>query len=250
MLLQLRDLLGTLPGHVPFKIERDGIPHGGSMKTTKLLIILLTLSLTACSFQVSVGPTSVPTPTFMVVIPTNTSIGLLPTETIVPTTTIEIPSPTLVPPTATQVPQLPPTAVPTKPTEQNIKVFLIAVEDNGQSGPLVGCGDSAVPIIVTIPKTQGVLRAALEKLLSEKAQSYGESGLYNALYQSNLQVAGVTIEQGKAIIHLTGTFMLGGTCDAPRVQAQIEQIALQFATVSSVEVFVNDKPLKDVLSQK
>ena len=28
---------------------------------------------------------------------------------------------------------------------------LIALEDNGQSGILVGCGDSAIPISVTIP---------------------------------------------------------------------------------------------------
>lgn len=219
------------------------------MKTTRLLILLLTLSLTACAFQVSVGPTSVPIPTFTAAIPTDT-IVILPTETIDPTATLEVPSPTSAPPTATQVPPASPTLVPTTATEQTVKIFLIAIEDNGKAGSLVGCGDSAVPVIVTIPKTQGVLRAALEKLLSAKQQFYGESGLYNALYQSNLQVAGVTIEQGKAIIHLTGTLMLGGTCDAPRVQAQIEQTALQFSTVSAVDVFINDKPLQDVLSQK
>ena len=221
------------------------------MKTIKLLILFVTLSLTACKVEVSVGATSTPIPTVTAEIPTNTATAVvLPTETINPTATIEVPSPTLVLPTRTPVPQPSPTLVPIKPTEQNVKIFLIALEDNGKSGPLVGCGDSAVPIIVTIPKTQGVLRAALEKLLSEKAQYYGESGLYNALYQSNLQLAGVTIEQGEAIIHLTGTIMLGGTCDAPRLQAQIEQTALQFSTVSDVAVFVNDVPLKDVLSQK
>lgn len=221
------------------------------MKTTRLLILLLTLSLTACKVEVSVGATPTQIPAITASVPTNTAIAITsPTEQIDPTATIEVPSPTFVPPTATQVPQPSPTPVPTKPAEQNVKIFLIALEDNGQSGLLVGCGDSVVPIIVTIPKTQGVLRAALEKLLSEKAQYYGESGLYNALYQSNLQVAGVTIEQGKAIIHLTGTMMLGGTCDAPRVQAQIEQTALQFSTVSDVAVFINDVPLKDALSQK
>jgi hypothetical protein len=44
--------------------------------------------------------------------------------------------------------------------------------------------------------------------------------------------------------------MLGGTCDAPRLAAQIEQTALQFSTVNDVAVFVNDVPLEDVLSQK
>ena len=134
--------------------------------------------------------------------------------------------------------------------EQAVKIVLIALEDNGQSGTLVGCGDSAIPINVTIPRTQGVLRAALEKLFSAKQQFYGESGYYNALYQSDLRVASVTIEQGKATIRLTGTLMLGGACDAPRVEAQIEQTALQFSTVSDVAVFINDVPLEEALSTK
>ena len=131
-----------------------------------------------------------------------------------------------------------------------VEIILIAIEDNGQAGTLVGCGDSAIPISVTIPPTQRVLRAALEKLFSAKNQFYGESGYYNALYQSDLQVTGVTIEQGKAIINLTGSVVLGGVCDAPRVEAQIEQTALQFSTVSNVAVFVNDTPLEEVLSSK
>lgn len=44
--------------------------------------------------------------------------------------------------------------------------------------------------------------------------------------------------------------MLGGVCDAPRLEAQIEQTALQFSTVNEVAVFVNDKPLEEVLSSK
>jgi hypothetical protein len=135
-------------------------------------------------------------------------------------------------------------------TDQTVQIVLIALEDNGQSGTLVGCGDSAIPINVTIPRTQGVLRAALEKLLSAKQQFYGESGYYNALYQSDLQVSRVAIEQGKATIHLTGTITLGGTCDAPRLEAQLELTALQFSTVSDVEVFINGVPLEEVLSTR
>lgn len=225
------------------------------MKANKLLILLLMLSLTACGqFEVSIEPiqTSISTSTAM--IPTNTSLVVAsPTEQINPTATVVIPSPTFVQPTATQVQQVPPASVtPTSTiaTEQTIKIVLIALEDDGQSGTLVGCGDSAIPVTVTIPPTQGVLRAALEKLFSAKQQFYGESGYYNALYQSDLQVSTVTIEQGKAIIHLTGTVMLGGTCDAPRIEAQIEQTALQFSTVNDVAVFINGTPLAEVLSSQ
>jgi hypothetical protein len=42
---------------------------------------------------------------------------------------------------------------------------------------------------------------------------------------------------------------LGGVCDSPRVQAQLEEIALQFSTVNSVAVFINGEPLDQVLSQ-
>jgi hypothetical protein len=233
------------------------LQNGGGMKANKLLILLTLLSLTACGkFEVSIQPmpTSLPTISFEV---TNTATVIAvvasPTEQINPTATMEIPSSTPVLPTATVVQPIPPTSTappPTTSTEQTIKIFLIALEDNGQSGTLVGCGDSAIPITVTIPRTQGILRASLEKLFSAKQQFYGAAGYYNALYQSDLQVATVTIEQGKAIIHLTGTIMLGGTCDAPRVEAQIEQTALQFSTVNDVAVFINDVPLEEALSSK
>ena len=129
-----------------------------------------------------------------------------------------------------------------------VYVFLIAMEDGGVSGPAVGCGDSAVPVQLIVPRTEGVLRAALEKLLSMKDQYFGESGLYNALYQSNLSVDAVRIEDGKATIELSGTLLQGGVCDSPRIQAQLEQTALQFSTVESVAVFINGVPIEESLS--
>jgi hypothetical protein len=226
------------------------------MKVNKLFVCFLTLSLSACGFDVSIGPLQTAIPTNTIEIATNTAVVASSTVQVIDATaTVVIPSATLVIPTATQVQQVPPTSTSVPSTsataaEQMVKIVLIELEGNGQSGPLVGCGDSAIPINVTIPPTQGVLRAALEKLFSAKQQFYGESGYYNALYQSDLEVAAVRIEQGNAIIHLTGTIMLGGACDAPRVQAQIEQTALQFSTVSDVTVFVNDVPLEDALSSR
>jgi len=136
----------------------------------------------------------------------------------------------------------------TTPGLQTVQIFLIALEDNGQSGTKIGCDDSVIPVQVAIAPTQGVLRAALEELLSLKESYYGQSGLYNALYQSDLKLDSVSIEQGEAIIRLSGTLMLGGVCDNPRVEAQLEETALQFSTVSQVSVFVNGRPLEEVLS--
>lgn len=162
------------------------------------------------------------------------------------------PTATTAPPSVTPPPQTaPPTILPTAtPSSLTVQVFLIALEDNGKSGKLVGCGDSVVPVQVEIPYTQGVLKAALEELLSIKEPYYGESGLYNALYQSDLRVESVTIRDGEAVIHLTGTVMVAGVCDNPRVAAQIEETARQFPTVDRVAVLVNGVPLDDILSLK
>ena len=222
------------------------------MKVCKLFTLIALLSLTACGTPgVSPEPTQTLLPTISFEMPTHTPTAVAAlTEPIDPTATVTISTSTVVVPTATPISPAMTASIPGTSTDQTVKIVLISLEDNGQSGTLVGCGDSAIPITVTIPPTQGVLRAALEKLLSAKQQFYGESGYYNALYQSDLQVEAVAIEQGKAIIHLGGSLILGGTCDAPRVQAQIEQTALQFSTVNDVAVFINDIPLEEVLSSK
>lgn len=124
------------------------------------------------------------------------------------------------------------------------RIHLISLNDGG---PL-GCGDTLVPVTMEIPATRGVLRATLEKLLGVKSQYFGESGLYNALYQSQLTIDDVRIDNRVATIWLSGQVVLGGVCDTPRVQAQLEQAALQFSTVDSVQVYVNGIRLQDVLN--
>jgi len=213
------------------------------MKTRMLLTFLVLLFITACNNTFEVGIEHSPTNTI--------GVSASPTEIPAPLVTIapiatsdSVPSPDMTVATDVQV-------IPATPSKQMVKIFVIAVDDKGQSGIPVGCGDSAVPVMVEIPPTQGVLKAALEALLSVKDQYYGQSGLYNALYQSNLQVESVSIDNsGKASVYLTGKLIMGGECDTPRVQAQFEQTVLQFPTVKSVSIFINGKPLSDVLSLK
>ncbi|MEW6406801.1 MAG: GerMN domain-containing protein [Chloroflexota bacterium] len=221
------------------------------MKLYRVLVLFMGLLLSACGdLQVTVEQATPTTmPTNIPPLPSSTAtVAVLPTSSPIPTLTFTASPPTPIPPTATGSQTIP--ASPTTGSQQEIEIFLILLEDNGRSGTLVGCGDSVVPVAVYIPKTQGVLRAAMEKMVSARQQFYGETGYYNALYQSDLEVENVTIEQGKAIVHLTGSLMLGGTCDSPRVEAQLEQTALQFSTVTDVQIFINDVPLEDVLSQK
>lgn len=127
-------------------------------------------------------------------------------------------------------------------------IFLIALADDGQSGEMIGCNDSVIPVAVDIEPTEAPLTAALTELLSLGEQYDGQSGLYNVFYQSDLSVEGIDIVNGEAIIHLTGNLQLGGVCDNPRVQAQLEQTALQYVTINSVTIQVNGEPLEALLS--
>jgi hypothetical protein len=212
------------------------------MKSRISSAILIILFVTACNGTIDVGIEHSPTNIF----------SLITTSPIAPTQ-----ADTLLPPEATD-PQPSPiipvpieTMIPTDfPTQGMVKIFLIAVDDDGKTGTPVGCGDSVVPVQVEIPPTQGVLKAALVALLSVKDQYYGQSGLYNALYQSDLQVESLSINGSKASVYLTGTVLMGGECDSPRVQAQLEQTVLQFQNVTEVAIFINGKPLVDILSLK
>ena len=125
-----------------------------------------------------------------------------------------------------------------------VKVYLIALGGGGT----VGCGDAAVPIERRVAATRAPLMAAMTELLSMKDPSYGESGLYNTLYQANLKIERITLEDGHATIQLAGQLNLRGECDDPRVGAQLKLTALQFPTVKDVAISINGRPLDDVLS--
>jgi hypothetical protein len=144
-----------------------------------------------------------------------------------------------------------PAAAETGGAAQPFQIYLIAIGDAGQAGPEIGCGDSLVPAEQALPLEVQEPRAALERLLAIKDQFYGQSGLYNALYQSDLQVEDVKIDSdGLVTVYLTGQVMLGGECDSPRFQAQLEQTIKQFPTVQQVEIYINDQLMQEALSSQ
>jgi hypothetical protein len=137
---------------------------------------------------------------------------------------------------------------PQPPTFSQVKLYFIALGDQGRSGPQIGCGDSAVPVEISIEPTTAPLTAAIQRLLAIDSQYYGQSGLYNALYRSDLRFESAVVEQGQATIRLSGDLQLGGVCDDPRVEAQLKETAKQFSTVDEVVVYLNGQRLEDVLS--
>jgi hypothetical protein len=222
-----------------------------------LLVILAGCGATPFNLPGQAAPTRAALPTLgnsNTLVVTATLPAAPTTEPGAEPTATSVPAPSLPPPTI--VVQVAPTTAPTRTSVPavggtgQVKIFLIAIGDNGVSGPKIGCGDSAVGVIRVVPVTKAPLTAALNELLSLHDQNYGQSGLYNSLYQSHLQLQSVAVANGTATIKLTGALLLGGVCDSPRVDAQITNTALQFSTVHSVDISLNGKPLKDALSGK
>lgn len=130
----------------------------------------------------------------------------------------------------------------------HVQIYLVALGDNGQNGQKIGCDDSLIAVEREITPTIAPLRASLNELLSLREQYDGQSGLYNALYQSDLKIDDIGLANGLATIYLSGRYTLGGVCDIPRFEAQLEATALQFSTVDRVMVFLNGQAMTDALS--
>lgn len=124
-------------------------------------------------------------------------------------------------------------------------LYFVALNDNGDSGKAIGCGDSLVPVATT-----GVtLEETLKAFFALKDQNYGASGLYNALYNSALKADQIVAGPAPSVA-LSGVVSLGGTCDTPRFQEQIEATIHQFSGFETAAITLNGKPLADALSQK
>ncbi len=134
--------------------------------------------------------------------------------------------------------------------EKEVLLYFVDIDDNGQKGLKIGCNDSLVSVIQKVDNTATPMTVALEKLLGMKEQTVG-ADLYNSLYQSNLVLEKATItSSGIAEVYLSGELRLGGTCDVPRAQAQLEQTIMQFSSVNQVQIYLNNQPLENALSSR
>ncbi len=149
-------------------------------------------------------------------------------------------------PQPTQEPQ--PTGLPEQTAP--LTIYYVAVDDNGVSGPRIGCGDSLVATTTGPVRFTDQVRPSVETLLANKKRDVGMSGLINVLYQSNLTYLGGELNGSTISIWLSGNFMLGGVCDIPRAKAQLEYTAMAASGATSAQVYVNGRPIDEVLSLK
>lgn len=209
------------------------------MKTWGFFPIILILFISACSrLETETAAISPPPPER----PQTTQTGMNNPPGSVPPNTV---------PPATSAPSSPVAEAKGEAQgSQNAVIYLVAIGDEGISGRKIGCGDSLVPIEIHFSPTQAVLRAALQALLEIRQPYYGNSGLYNALYQSELEIKNLKIQDGTAEIDLVGRLQLGGVCDSPRIEEQLNALALQFDTVHKAVITVNGTELSELLSLK
>lgn len=158
-------------------------------------------------------------------------------------------------PATTAPPAPPPSSAPAAEgqlPEQTapLTIYYIAIGDGGVSGPSLGCGDSAVATYTEPVTFRDQVGPSLTRLFSNHARDVGQSGLVNVLYQSNLRYLGGSFDGTTITVYLSGSFMLGGVCDIPRAEAQINLTAAAAAGARRAAVFVNGRPLADVLSLK
>jgi spore germination protein GerM len=131
--------------------------------------------------------------------------------------------------------------------DQSIKVYLVALDDDGRTGKKIGCGDSLIAVAHTIKKTPAPLTAAIRELLATPPESEGTPKLQNFWKGRNLRVKSVAVRNGTATIQLLGEVFVAGVCDIPRIQSQIEETARQFPTVKRVKVFIGKQTLADAI---
>ncbi len=123
-----------------------------------------------------------------------------------------------------------------------VKVFF----SNNKLDPQITCY-KVFPVARDIPKTQAVVRAALEELLAgpteqEKAQGYTTS------INPGVKIQKLGIIQGVAKVDFDETLerAVGGSCRVTAIRSQIEQTLEQFSTVEQ-EVISIDGRTEDIL---
>lgn len=127
-------------------------------------------------------------------------------------------------------------------------LYYVATDDNGMSGELIGCGDSLMRVEGEITQASDVVVASFEALLGNQEREIGQSGLYNALYQSDLSISHWAKDGDMITVDLTGSLKSGGACDDARITKQLESTAAMAAGASQATILVDGTPIEEILS--
>lgn len=197
-------------------------------RRTLALLVALTagISLSACT-----SPEPAPTPGTSSAAPSSSAV----------------PAPSTAP---TNTRSSTPTSSSAQPSTAALTIFYVAVDDQGKSGPKIGCGDSMVATESAPETFTDQVEASIKMLLNDKSSEHGQSGLVNALAASDLRFIDSMISGDEVAIDLSGTVSSGGTCDDPRIIEQLKYTAKTAAGVGSARILIDGIDIGKVLSQK
>lgn len=129
-------------------------------------------------------------------------------------------------------------------------LYYIAVEDNGVSGELIGCGDSLVRTEGVPAEGSDAVIVAFEALLDNSEREIGQSGLYNALYQSNLSISHWVKNGDTVTVDLSGTVKSGGACDDARIIQQLKKTATVASGANKAVVLIDGTTVEELLGTR
>lgn len=141
------------------------------------------------------------------------------------------------------LPILPAAATTTPAAPLVSSVQLAFLDGSGKAkGKAVGC-DKLALVELEVTPTADPLSASLASLFSGATTTKLVPGNYVAERQAELRFDHAALEGTTAQVYLVGTTTpLGGECDDPRLQGQVEETALANSEAKKVKIFVNGEP--------
>ena len=126
-----------------------------------------------------------------------------------------------------------PTGDPTAAAQTDLRVYLFAPDQGGQS--------RLVPVERSVPTTVAVARAAILALLAGPSATEGD---LSTMIPTGTKLLGINLEAGVATVDLSGTFESGGGSASMLGRlAQLVYTATQFPTVSTVQLRLDGAPV-------
>lgn len=133
------------------------------------------------------------------------------------------------------------------PTAPPVTAYFVLVGDGGRNGVRFGCNDSLVGYPWPGGTGDARLRAAVGALLGDGRQP---GSAYNALGASRLKFLSGSFDGTTVTVYLSGTLNQGGSCDLPRIEAQLTQTALEAVGAIRADIYINGESLADYLKLK
>ncbi|MFE8886039.1 hypothetical protein ACFYLX_09330 [Pseudarthrobacter enclensis] len=143
---------------------------------------------------------------------------------------------------------------PPAPGRRTATAYFVLLDDGGSNGVRFGCNDSLVGLAEDAPAGMEPLPAAMQVLLTAGTDTSlpGDGpaqgrDTYNALAGSRLKFLSGTFDGTTVTVYLAGALSLGGVCDIPRMEAQLTQTALAAVDAVRAQIYLNGRPLVEVL---